>query len=286
MDINTESHFRYGSLRFFAAYVPFFLKRLYTNFKIQRDLFSRIPFDDVIFDSDYSFVLHRLMLAKPRMIGLNNSIEVLNFFAEFPRELNSKLFASFVIEATDYFVHRLFTAVTLCPSLDCQKLRSSGRLPKNFFPYTTVIRKDLMALPAADDGSVLIMSSSSNVETELSHVSQRLESFRCVSLISNFTRDNSNLLNRAHLVLCNAGQSSLSECLYLKKRCIVAPIPRHAEQFANSRLVQSCGPVVFESGDLTEIVRRVFAMPAPPYQMSPENAEAELNELIEDLFSK
>ena len=69
--------------------------------------------------------------------------------------------------------------------------------------------------------------------------------------------DNSSLLKRAEYIFCNSGQSSIAECLYLRKKALLFPIPNHSEQVANSYLAMQAGLMVYNNEKPENLLREI-----------------------------
>jgi uncharacterized protein (TIGR00661 family) len=70
--------------------------------------------------------------------------------------------------------------------------------------------------------------------------------------------DNTDLLTQADALVINAGYSAVSEAFVLGKPVFVVPVPGHAEQFVNARLVRELG-LGFIAAE-TDVVRQLLAM--------------------------
>jgi hypothetical protein len=227
-NINSGKPEKFGSPLFFLKYLPRFFTRIYSNFLIQRKLIAQNNYDYVVFDSDYSFILHRIFKTKTPLVGLNNSYEVVNFYLKNPLSLRPALVPSLLVETLDFCVYSLFCRYVLCPSVKPEAL---NRLFGKFLISPLLIRSKLMTEPQPQKKfGVMVMASSSGAKSPLSALPA-----------PPFSTSNFQQLLETRAVICNAGQSSISECLYLDKTALVIPIPKHAEQFANAALAAEKG---------------------------------------------
>jgi hypothetical protein len=225
-DINSGKADNFGSPAFFLKYIPRFLNRIVANFRIQRKLMAENKYDMVVFDSDYSFILHRIFGTSAVLVGLNNSYEVLNYFFRNPLSLRLNLLPSLIVELLDFSVHSVFCRYVLCPSIQPEALRG---LFGKFLISPLLVRQKLMTYPRPEKTSgVMVMASSSRAKSSISQLATL-----------DFTTDNIRQLVESSAIVCNAGQSSISECLYLNKPATFVPIPKHAEQFANANLARN-----------------------------------------------
>ena len=218
--------------------------------EIQRKLIKSNKYDMVVFDSDYSFILHQLLGTETLLIGLNNSFEVINYFYRNPRAIKFNLLPSLCIEFLDFLVYSVFCRYVICPSIKPEAL--AGVFGK-FMVVPLLIREKLMSTPQpVKKYGVLVMASSSEVESPISKLGTH-----------SFTPDNMQQLHESRAIVCNAGQSSISECLYLNKPALLIPIPKHAEQFVNACLASEKG--LQQSSVLTNIDFRFSGKPQYNY---------------------
>jgi hypothetical protein len=234
VDANMKSRFPYGSFMFYIRYAVTFVPRLIDNYFTQKKLIDENRYDLVIFDSDYSFILHRLFSDRI-LVGLNNSAEVLNFFKRHPSRLKPELWLSYFVESLDYLLSKIFLHFVLCPSISSRELKQSVKSSK-FLVGPLLIRARLIIKETDGTGPLIIVASSSGEKSELQIIAKSFPDAE--KLIHKFKADNTELLKSASAIFCNAGQSSIAECLYLKKPAILFPIPKHAEQLANSILAE------------------------------------------------
>lgn len=62
------------------------------------------------------------------------------------------------------------------------------------------------------------------------------------------------LLQKADLVVVNGGFSAVSEAFYMRKPLVVVPVPRHAEQWLNARMIEKLGVGVRAGeGDMEDV---------------------------------
>ena len=239
-DLNLEKKFRYGSLKFYFSYIPHFFKRLWGNYQIQKNILSVNRYDYIIFDSDYCFVLHKILGNKKNLIGINNSYEVINYFIKQPASLKLNLILSLFLELSDLVVHYTFCRFVIAPCLDIEVSRNKLISLNKILLSPPLVRWSLMRNLKKNEASlknVLVTLSSSNVESPIS----KLKNFK-----ENFTLDNVQHLTDAKIVVCNSGQSTLSECLYLNKKTVVSALPFHAEQYVNLLIVLNKGMLAYD----------------------------------------
>jgi UDP-N-acetylglucosamine:LPS N-acetylglucosamine transferase len=154
----------------------------------------------------------------------------------------------------------------ICPCLDAGTALQKSRL-KNIFLMPSFVRSEVMTKASSLKTGTLIMGSSSSVEANLQ---------------GTFSLNNIEALKAATAVVCNAGQSTLSECLYLGKKTLIAPLPGHAEQFANSRIAAKKGLRVFDPKSQALETALDFTEDAQTYDYA--QSVALIRERLEEVF--
>lgn len=239
-DLNIKKTHTYGSVAYYTSYIPHFIKRLFNNYFIQKKIIAQKKYDMVFFDSDYSFILHKLSHPRQKNIGINNSFEIIRHFVKKPHELKWSFLLSFLIEALDLMFYLIFCKYIICPCLD-QKLAAKSQIGKiQLTP--ALVRKSLIELRSSViNNKALVMASSSNVESSLKKMIEQNQIGHLNFVYHDFEVDNRQSLTESNYVICNSGQSSVAECLYLKKSAVVVRIEDHAEQYVNSQIAKANG---------------------------------------------
>ncbi len=239
--LNIENKSVYGSLAFFFLNLVKFLKLIYKNYKIQKKLIQENKFDVVFFDSDYGFILHRILNRNFKIIAINNSYEIVNYRLSFFQRLKHNLAYSFLFEKLDLLIHSVFTDSVICPSLQQKNgLHVKKSLCSNIYLTPPLVRKQITAERRRPDHQhTLLMTTGSAIQNPLSDSipNSKLTILGCRNL--NFK--NFDIFINADVVVCNAGQSTLAEILYTNKSAFCCPIPNHYEQFVNFDIVSKYG---------------------------------------------
>lgn len=260
-DINRPVSHTFGSLPYYLSQAFFFLNRIIKNFRLQKNIINKNEYEMIFFDSDYGFVLHRL-LSHHTVVGINNAYEIIQFFKNNRQELKSEFLFSFALEFLDYLVCRLFLHHVFCPSISWKSLMKNSDSQRFVCPL--IVRESLLKNRRPSDQSVLFILSSSGVQSELHRIKgeyQRM--YPDVAATFSFEKNNVESLQAASAVFCNSGQSSIAECLYLNKKAVLFPIPRHAEQYANARLaIMESQAVIYSGEELSILLNNVARVPA------------------------
>lgn len=243
-DLNLQQKIKFGSFNYYLKYIPHFFKRLVRNFKRQQRLQEHKKYEAVFYDSDYGFILSALSRKNNNRVGVNNSYEILSYLIKNPSSVKLNLLPSLLVELLDFCAHYLFCNYIVCPCLGFKFDEKNSSVFKKVLLCAPLVRKYLIdknkqaALPAKE--KILVMSSSSNVESSLSLLKQGALP-KYTFLTDGLEKDNTDLLTSSSLIICNSGQSSLTECLYLNKKALIEALPRHSEQYVNSLIAQDRG---------------------------------------------
>jgi UDP-N-acetylglucosamine:LPS N-acetylglucosamine transferase len=209
----------------------------------------------VVSDSIYTF--RAVRRAGLPLAAINNADMVARGIARY-RDWPAAVLPQFLcVELGDYLYHRLIPELIISPRLDPADTAATA-------PYQAVgpiVRKEFrpMAENSGQPERVVIMLSGSAFGSPV-----RLPR-RCVGAgngpridvvgrpappdgiappgvsYHGKLRDCCALLSEADLLVVNGGCSAVSEALVLRKPSVVLPVPRHAEQWVNSRIVRSLG---------------------------------------------
>lgn len=249
VDLNLENKIEYGSFQYYRNYIPHFFKRLLKNYKIQKKIMNSKKYDYVIFDSDYGFVIHKILTQTKNIVAINNSYEVIHYFLKNPKTMKPNLTASLFLEICDFFIHYVFCRYIICPCLDINTPQRKSVSLHKVLLSPPLVRRSLIKNKTSENntGGILVTSSTSNIRASFNVFKKTQNEFKL---------DNTQLLTGSSLVVCNAGQSTLAECLYLNKKTLVAAIPKHAEQYVNSLIVQNKGMSVYLADSDPEILSR------------------------------
>lgn len=282
-DLNLPQKINFGSLNYYLKYVPHFFRRLVHNFKRQRSLLSNKKYEAVFYDSDYGFILSAMTMRNVNRVGVNNSYEILSYFIKNPKILKFSLIPSIIVELLDFFTHYLFCNYVICPCLGFSFDKENRSAFSKVLLCAPLIRKRLIDKKQSQVNAskkVLIMSSSSNVESSLSLLKPG-ELTGYAFLTDVFEKDNTDLLTSASLVICNSGQSSLTECLYLNKKALIAALPSHSEQYVNSLIAQTRGLYLLKEKEANSQIETLLNSPTKieynfNYDMGVKNIKAQL----------
>lgn len=254
-DINRTVHSTFGSLAYYCSQTLFFLNRVFKNYRLQRKIINQNEYEIIFFDSDYCFVLHRFFV-RSTLVGINNAYEIVQFFKNNKQELKPKLLFSFALECLDYLVFRFFLHHVFCPSISWKSLTKHSDSQRFVCPL--IVRERLLQASKPPDSLVLFIVSSSGVQSELYRIQYEYKRMHALPEATDFEKNNVEIFQSTETVFCNAGQSSIAECLYLNKKFVLFPIPRHAEQYANARLAAlESRAVVYNGEELSVLLNHI-----------------------------
>jgi hypothetical protein len=217
-------------------------------------LLDQINPDFAVVDSEYS--LSPLRRRRIPIIALNTSEIVVTQYLKYRREAKGVHSHFWFVEFADYLFHKHYCDLVLSPF----PLRTPTRHPK--FKRIGLIARQAVLDRAAEAGcvefpsprqvrSVVFMLSGSihashipfekyNLTFKVQVVGRSGESSGQVTYHGR-QMDNKELLAGADAIVINAGYSAVSEAFVLGKPVFVVPVPGHAEQFVNARLVRDLG---------------------------------------------
>jgi UDP-N-acetylglucosamine transferase subunit ALG13 len=250
-DLNIAKPLRYGSLNYYVQYIPHFLKRIWTNYKIQNQIIELNRYERILTDSDYSLIFHRIFNRNKLLflISINNAFEVLQISLKSRDFFKPQFLGSSLVELLDFIFHFSLSHRIVCPCLS-----SNHSVPKLFSKKVTkipaLVRRSVVDDHSAlENGSVLVSHTSSKVHTALKAI--RIEG----AMPGDFSLKNQKTLREASYVVCNAGQSTIAECLYLGKKSVVLPIERHLEQHINAQVASAFGMMVLQGVQTNERIQ-------------------------------
>ena len=233
-------------------------------------LLENINPDVAVIDSEYA--ISPLRKRRIPIVGLNTSEFVVSEYLkcrEIPRGIRSHFW---FVEFSDYLFHRHYCDLVLSPF----PLRTPTRHPK-FQRIGLIARESIRQKAAPRTGKdfpsprqlrrVVFMLSGSvhasniNFDCELPFkidVVGRTGVSRGNVTYHGRQMDNTDLLTQADALVINGGYSAVSEAFVLGKPVFVVPVPGHAEQFVNARLVSELG-LGFVAEEAT-VVRQILDM--------------------------
>lgn len=240
-NINLEKKVKYGSWSYYFHYMPHFFKRLFKNYSTQKQILNSTKYKYVFFDSDYCFIAHRILSNRKNIIAINNSYEIIKYILSNPSVMRLDIAFSLLIEICDFVMHYIFCRYIICPCLDYNFDNKATLSLFKILKFPPLVRRSLMFKQSKKDKRINILAVSSSSSIDMDQATYKIPQ-------NEFIIDNTQQLVDADLVVCNSGQSTLSECLYLNKKTVVVPLHKHAEQYVNSLIAKSKGLILFENG--------------------------------------
>lgn len=242
-----QSNNKFNLLKTFFL-LPQIGTRLLSNFLTLTKILKNNSFAAIVSDSDYMIAGLLFIKSVPPLVAINNSTLVIDFLKKetlIPKSIRGQL----LIEKLDAFFHRNIPDLVISPSLFENSL-----LPKNTRAVPPIVRDGFNpCLTTTKVKKILVMLSGSELKTNLNALlDSRLNEFEIAVIgqnnlskknIKNIKPSSHNLphLQEADLIVINAGFSSISEAYCLQKPVVILPIPNHAEQYANAKLVEKIG---------------------------------------------
>jgi hypothetical protein len=215
---------------------------------------SKILPDVAIIDSEYA--IGPLLKRKIPIVGLNNSEVVVSEYLRAKDNPSSIRSHFWCIEFADYLFHKRVCSLVLSPS----PLRTPPRHPK-FKRIGLIVRRslleairreDLKPRVAPRDVQVIVFMLSGSIHAaaisfdrfhfpfHIDVVGRAGESQGNV-VFHGRRMNNIDLLMKADVLVINGGYSAFSEAIALNKTTFVIPVPGHAEQMVNARLIRDLG---------------------------------------------
>jgi UDP:flavonoid glycosyltransferase YjiC (YdhE family) len=213
----------------------------------------------VVTDSVYA--VRAVRRAGLPLVAVNNADMVMTGLRRFRDWPLSVLPQGLLVEGGDAAFHRLVPDLVISPRLVPTVPQQVGHL----CPVAPIVRR--ACHPGADLAGparrVAIMLSGSVFGTPV-HLSRRHPGLDIDILgrpapagkaaVDGVTyhgkqRDSLALLRQADLLVINGGYSAVAEALALAKPVVVVPVPRHAEQWVNGRIIEDLGVGLMASED-------------------------------------
>jgi UDP:flavonoid glycosyltransferase YjiC (YdhE family) len=226
-----------------------------------------------VLDSEYA--IRPLRKRRIPIIGLNNSEMVVSEYLRDqhpPRSIRSQFWC---VEFPDYLFHKHFCDLVLSPSPRLAAPRNPrfkrvGLIVRNAL-FETMEKNARTGFPQPRNvRSVVFMLSGSILA---SHVSFSRRDFPFhVDVVGREGASNGpvtfhgrlmnniDLLMKADVLVINGGFSAVSEAIALNKPTFVIPVPGHAEQYINAKMVRDLGRgFVADERDIMERIRNMVA---------------------------
>ncbi len=224
-----------------------FMKILAHNTKVVDNVLDESRPDLVVTDSVYTF---RPMKKRGISIAALNNSDVVHVayrkFRDRPKSIRPQFWA---IEETDYIFHRIIPDLVTSPTLD-PTLPEAGGPFKRVGP---IVRQGYDPAPVDHPPKrVLIMLSGSRFGTPVNlqqsgydlHIDivgrKAPEASKTPEGVQYHGKvlDNRELVKKADMVIVNGGFSAVSEIFNMRKPMVVVPVPNHAEQWVNARMIE------------------------------------------------
>ena len=220
--------------------------------------------------SDSVYALRPVRRAGIPLAAINNADMVARAMAGLDGRPPGVLPQFLAVELADYLFHHWLPDLVISPRLDPSDTYGTHRLR----PVGPIVRDGFVAQdrPADRPRHVVIMLSGSVFGSPVTL--HRPYPELVIDIIGRpggpgdrpglihhgKLRDSRPLVRRADLLVVNGGCSAVSEALMLRKPVVVIPVPRHAEQWVNARIVRQLG-LGFEAAeeDLEPAMQKALA---------------------------
>ena len=218
----------------------------------------------VVTDSQYVF--WPMIFRKIPIIAINNSDVVVMSFFKMKNKPLSVFPQFFLIECMDYLFHLLVPTKVISPVLN-KSYSKNGK----FIHVPLIARKNCKReINKENIKNVVIMLSGSAFGSQ---VNLKGESFPFHIDVIGRTGDNSgevtfhgkildniDIINRADVLVINAGFSAVSEGIYAGKPMAVIPVDNHAEQYVNAKTVEELGlGIITKAEKIPSAIREVIS---------------------------
>ena len=238
-----------------------FYRVLNRNAEIISTALKNFSPDVAVTDSVYTFKPMR-KFGVP-IVSLNNADVVYKSFFKFKGKPASIYPQFFLVELMDYLYHKKVADAVISPTLDADLPGAAAK----FHRVGPIVRASIKPVDSREDGAkVVIMLSGSTFSSKLRFKKKSYPMQIDVvgrskpdgePDIPNVTyhgkiRNSPEILQDADLLVINGGFSAVSEGFVLKKPLLVIPVPNHAEQWINARIVEKLGVGMMATEDTFE----------------------------------
>ena len=217
-------------------------------------LLESIKPDVAITDSEYAIL--PMKRRKIPIIALNNAEVVVSEYFRHktnPADIKGHFW---LIEYADYLFHKWMCDLVLSPSPYAKepvhsKFKRIGMIVRNALvkaidgprPTTFLRPRNIKEVVFMLSGSIFASAISFENDKFPFHIDVVGRSGTNAGNVIFHGRkmDNIDLLKKADVLVINGGASAVSEALFLGKPTFVIPVPGHAEQFVNARMVRELG---------------------------------------------
>lgn len=247
--------------------IPHFAWICLKNVRLLAKLLRTNNYTAIVIDSDYTMFWLKKRTKTP-IFAVNNADMVV---AECRRlhSLPKEIRMQYLIERCDHWFHSKVPNKVLSPCLSNGTRDGAGP----WIHFAPFIRSGLMVRPPDPRlRNILVMLSGSQFKTNASLILERFnrpegvkvdvvgqegESNEWVTFHGKL-RDNKKFINKADMMVVNGGFSAVSEAVVLRKPLVVIPVPNHAEQYINGRLVEEFGLGL--SANMENVVAKISEM--------------------------
>jgi len=223
--------------------------------KALENLLRELKPDVAILDSEYA--VSPLRRRRVPIIGINNSEVIVTEFLNHPSNPRPIKNHFWLVEFSDYLFHRTFCNLIVSPSprqgvSRHSKFKRIGMIVRRSVREAAGLTPPSGPFPKPRDVKSCVFMLSGSIFA--SHID--LEHFDLPFHVDVVGREGTNtrnvtyhgrlmnnvdLLLKADVLVINGGFSAVSEAVFLNKPTFVVPVPGHAEQFTNARLVGDLG---------------------------------------------
>ena len=216
-------------------------------------LLKTIHVDVAVTDSEY--MTSPLRRRHIPVVGLNNADVVVSEYLKCGNPPRGRRSHFWFVEYTDYLFHRMFCDLVISPSAGAvpprhPRIRRVGLIVRRAVlaalppePPPFVAPKDIRKMVFLLSGSVFASSISFGKGDFPFHIDVIGRDGETVGEVTYRGRlmDNIRYLQEADALVINGGFSAVSEAMALGKPTFVIPVPGHAEQYVNARMLADMG---------------------------------------------
>ncbi|MEI6564217.1 MAG: glycosyltransferase family protein [bacterium] len=234
------------------------------------DLLQRFHIDVAVTDSEY--ITSPLRRRHIPVIGLNNADTVVSKYLKCPNSPSAIRSHFWFVEYTDYLFHRFFCDVVISPSavpgnIRHPRIRRVGLIVRQSVLNALPAEPPPLLPPGEMKNMVFLLSGSvfaSTISVDDGQFPFQVDVIgRDGDNVGNVTyhgrlMDNIGFLKRADAFVINGGFSAVSEAMALNKPTFVIPVPGHAEQYVNARVLADMGyGYVVREDEVVDTIKRL-----------------------------
>jgi UDP:flavonoid glycosyltransferase YjiC (YdhE family) len=238
-----------------------FWRILKTNAAKLETILDRQKYDAVVVDSIYNW---RPIKRRGIPFAALNNADMVHFgyrrFKDRPKSTRAQFY---VVEESDYFFHKSVPDLVLSPTFDLSLAEAGppyhriGPIVRSGCTPSSIqcpARRVLVMLSGSRFGSPVSFSQA-KFPFEIDVVGREAPPDAAAQKGVNYhgrVLNSLGILQKSDIAVVNGGFSAVSEAFYARRPLVVVPIPNHAEQWVNARMIEHLGVGMIGSEDNIE----------------------------------